>query len=482
MLVTACSNSGGTEGASNGNGSTNSGNEKPAELVFAFLNTGTMADVAVVQDAINKITKEKINATVKLLPIDSGAWTQQINLLLSGNEPLDLVLTSSFFNFNTQVAKGQLIQLDDLLQSDGQGIEGALQPEVYNGTKIKGATYGISSFREIVADYGFVARKDLLDKYNIDLGQVKTYADLEPIFQTIKDNEPGVTPLLQRGNTNGVAAEMLSSSVDNLGDGLGVIMMNDNNTKVVNLYETKQYEEAVLLARKWSQAGYIMKDAATTQESNTALMKAGTGFGYLSNMKPDFERQETELNGMEMKAVRLSEPFGASSGPIAFMLSIPSNSKNPNKAMQLMNLFYTDADVMNLLTLGIEGKHYIKNESGQVRKAEGESGYVFNQWEVGNNALTLLWEGADPEQWEKLKEFNRTANYSPALGFMFDAANVKTEIAAVTNVLNQYKDGLESGAVDPKVLPEFIKKLKEAGIDKIIAEKQTQLDDILSVK
>ncbi|MNY51174.1 hypothetical protein D3C86_1867400 [compost metagenome] len=60
---------------------------------------------------------------------------------------------------------------------------------------------------------------------------------------------------------------------------------------------------------------------------------------------------------------------------------------------------------------------------------------------------------------------------------MFDASPVKTEFAAVTNVITQYKLPLETGSVDTdKILPEFITKLKSAGIDKIIVEKQRQLD------
>lgn len=37
--------------------------------------------------------------------------------------------------------------------------------------------------------------------------------------------------------------------------------------------------------------------------------------------------------------------------------------------------------------------------------------------------------------------------------------------------------GLNTGSVDPKVeIPNFVAKLKAAGLDKIIAAKQTQLD------
>ena len=53
----------------------------------------------------------------------------------------------------------------------------------------------------------------------------------------------------------------------------------------------------------------------------------------------------------------------------------------------------------------------------------------------------------------------------------------------MNNVLNEYRAGLEFGVLDPDTaLPEFLSKLETAGIDKIIAEKQSQLDAWLASK
>lgn len=479
LLLAACGNSNNTEKTKNesGNQAANE-NSEAVELTMAFINIGNMTDVAAVQEEINKITKEKINATVKLMPIDIAAWNQQVNLLLAGNEPLDLLVTSSFFNYSSQVAKGQLLPLDELLEKYGPEIKNTMAPEIYNGTKIDGKNYGVPSIRDVGADYGMVLRKDLVDKYGIDLSKVKTFADLEPVFKTIKDNEPGITPLVQSTQTGTVSYEMYTPQIDPLGDALGVLMLDDNDMKVKNIYETELYKNTVGLARKWYEAGYIMQDVATTQEMGTSLVKAGKALGYMNNMKPSYEKQESKATGHEMVGVRLTEPVIQSNGANGFMLSIPLNSQNPERAMQLMNLLYTDADVMNLFAIGIEGKHYVKNDDGTIKLPDGvtESGYVNNQWEVGNNFLTHVWQGTDTDIWEQMKAFNESAKVSPALGFSFDATPVKTEVAAATNVVNQYKIGLESGSLDPALIGEFNEKLKAAGLDKIIAEKQKQLD------
>ena len=49
------------------------------------------------------------------------------------------------------------------------------------------------------------------------------------------------------------------------------------------------------------------------------------------------------------------------------------------------------------------------------------------------------------------------------------------------NVCNKYQAGLETGTLDPETyLPEFIQALKDAGLEKVIAEKQAQLDAFLA--
>lgn len=77
-----------------------------------------------------------------------------------------------------------------------------------------------------------------------------------------------------------------------------------------------------------------------------------------------------------------------------------------------------------------------------------------------------------------MKAFSESAKKSPAYGFQFNPDPIKTEIAAVTNVIVQYERGLGTGTLDPEdSLPKFQQKLKKAEADKIIQEKQKQLDE-----
>src|SRR5690625_2590559 len=97
------------------------------------------------------------------------------------------------------------------------------------------------------------------------------------------------------------------------------------------------------------------------------------------------------------------------------MLSIARNSKNPEKAMEFMNLLYSDADIMNLIAIGIEGEHYVLNDEGLATLPEGveKSAYLQGQWQLGNNFLTHVWEGNAPDLWEQMEEINNNAIPSP---------------------------------------------------------------------
>jgi putative aldouronate transport system substrate-binding protein len=99
----------------------------------------------------------------------------------------------------------------------------------------------------------------------------------------------------------------------------------------------------------------------------------------------------------------------------------------------------------------------------------------------GNQFLNYVWDTEDPEKWNKFRDFNQNATLSPGLGFVFDGDSVRAEVAAVVNVNRQYQNALETGSVDiDKVLPEYIEKLKAAGIEKIISAKQAQFDKFLA--
>ncbi|MFC4304337.1 ABC transporter substrate-binding protein [Cohnella boryungensis] len=458
-------------------GDVNEAIKDPYELTIALPVFGAVPkDLKDVQAEINKITQAKINTTVTILPISIGTWTQQMNLMMSSGEKLDLAFTFGQM-YSSSVASGQIVELDELLKEYGQGAVEAVGADNLKAALLNGKTYGVPVTGAFATQSAIFMRKDLVDKYKIDVNSIKKFQDLEPVFQTIKDNEAGVVPLVS-GLTTPLEYHRM---YDKLGDRYGVLPGYDNELKLVNLFETQEYADQVSLMHKWFKAGYINKDSATTQTTVEEMVKAGKGFSYFMANKPDMLAGEIRLVGKEMIMIPLSEAYSTTSDMLVGLYTIAQQSKNPERAMMMLNLMYSDSAITNLLAWGVEGKHYVKVSETQIDYPQGVNsetvGYKISGYLTGNQMNTYVFKNDEPDLWEKTRAFNDSAIKSKAFGFAFDSAPVKNEETAVKNVIEQYRKIIETGTIDPAdKLAEFNEKLKSAGIEKIIAEKQKQLD------
>lgn len=132
--------------------------------------------------------------------------------------------------------------------------------------------------------------------------------------------------------------------------------------------------------------------------------------------------------------------------------------------------------------INIEGTHYQVNADGMAEYLPGQNANTctYHLGSAISNVNSIRWNTENPEYAKLLIDSNSNSQKSVALGFAFNTENVTNEITQLDNVCAKYQIGLESGAMDPEtVLPEFIKALKDAGIEKVIAEKQAQLNAFL---
>lgn len=467
--------------------STPSGEPAPVKLTVAFLSwVPQPADLSKVEAALNEKLREKIDAEVKLMPINGGEYQQKINLMLQNGDELDLLVTGTGLGYYVQAATGQLTELDGLLAAQGKGISEALGDYLAATLAADGKTYAVPVLQSYSSATTFVMRQDLVDKYGINVDEIRTMEDLEAVFATIKQGEPDVVPVVPESPGSGVFGLGIDVLYDPLGDTIGVLPNYGQGTTVTNLFETEEYKTWVYRLRDWYNKGYILPDAATNNETAAALLAAGRGFGHFTGVAVGAADTATTSYGMPMAAATIGQSFISGGNIAQISWAIARQSKNPEKAMEFLNLLYTDAEIVNLIDYGIEGEHYEKVSDGVIRYPEGLTAanhpYNFNlSWEFGNIFLSHVLEGTDPDIWDKSQAANDAALTSKALGFVVDVEPIKNEIAAVTSVIGQYLVVLGTGSVDPdKYLPEFINKLKEAGIDKIVAEKQRQLDEWLA--
>ncbi len=496
LSMTACGggdtdsggNSGGTSSETTTGAEAANEDEKgePTHLVMNFMTfIGAPNDTQIVQDAINEITRERYNIEVELQISDISSYRQALTLALSSGEQLDLVQTITA-GYNTLAQQGFLMDLekDGLIDNYGTGIAPAIGQSYVDACRIDGVLYGVPNGRDMAQGRGCAAiGTQYLEGigYEVDESQEIiqiTVEELNEIYVKLHETYPELE--VYRPTTNSM---LQFSNVDALGGTVfGVLLNNGQELKVENLFTSDYFKDYAARMYDYNQMGYISQDAATDTTAVTELVKSGVLMSYTTGGKPGIKQQETNLCGMPMTIFQTMDDYVASAAPTQFPWVIPINTVDAEASMTLLNAFYTDEDLANLLSWGIEGTHYKVLDSGLITYADGvdagNSGWSHNVgWELPNQFITYVWDGNSPTLWEDIKTFNTEATKSAAMGFSFDTTNVATEITSVTNVYSEYQMGIEYGFLDPATaIDEMNDKMMTAGLDKIIAEKQSQLD------
>lgn len=417
---------------------------------------------------------------MELTLLDMGQYFQQYFMLLSGSEEMDLI--ASYYDLAVAANnQGAFLELNDLVEEYGQDIKAQFLEEDFEASKINGVLYGIPTQHANSIEIGFLYNKEITDALNIDMSQVKTFADWEIVMEQVKAAYPDIMCLTS--SMGSTAGTMLKNNNlwDDLIDNLGVIMYAEPE-KVVNLYETDTYKELCLIMQDWNSKGYIQQDAATTSDLFEDLVRTGQAFSCFTAPYVGDNILKSQQIGVELGFCAIETPKKVTTSLITNLWNIPATSQHPEAAMKFLNLLETNAELANLLAYGEEGVNYQVLEDGTYDFIEGQDAssaayYPNYSQALPNYYLTGVWNGGVTNIKELVEERDSRTEVSPAYGFLFDSTSVTNEVTACTNVVSQYTGALESGAVDVEtVLPEFIQALKEAGIDTIIAEKQAQYD------
>ncbi|SFA73343.1 putative aldouronate transport system substrate-binding protein [Cohnella sp. OV330] len=444
----------------------------PVELTWYYPQNAANPDLQLVNDAVNKITKEKINATVKLMPIDFGTYEQKMNTTTAASEKIDIIWTSNWlFKFDTNQQKGVFLPLDDLLKTHGQKLFDSMQAKFWDDAKRDGKIYAVPNFQVSASRPSLVLQKRFVDKYKLDLSTIKKIDDIEPFLKQIKDGEPGITPF---GTTKGFYSGLMYN-IDNK-----VEVYRDDTTHTVLPDVTDELKHSYELAHSWYTKGYIMEDAATLKSAADAYNKGTTAVWFDVTGKPGSEVEfKVSDGGYDVVLAPLAQ--STFTGAASTMNAISRTSKNPERAMMFLELVNTDKELYNTLVYGIEGKHYEKT-TGDYIKINQDAGYFTNtDWIFGNITNEYLPEGAPADKIAQTIKVNDEAYVSPYTGFVFNTEPVKTEIANVNAVKEEYGASLGTGTLDPaKYLPIYEEKLKKAGVETIRAEKQKQLNEWLA--
>ena len=457
-VLTACGKSGGGESGKSG---------KATTLTWYTIGTEPR-DLKLVTEEANKYLEDKINVKLDMKFIDFGDYNEKMSVVINSGEPYDLAFTCSWAgDYLGNSRKGAFLELDSYLDNIGKDMKEAIDERFWDGAKIDDKIYAVPNQKELGVAPMWAFTKEYVDKYNIPYEDLHTLEDLEPWLKVIKENEPEVTPLY--------ITEGFSYTVffDQLIDPVG-IEATDEGLTVKNMFETEEMKKSLETLRRYYLAGYINADSAIAKDNDSVKRFVTKGDG-----QPYAEQIWSKKLKYPVVSSKITDTLITNASTTGSMIAVGKNSKNPEKAVEFLNLLNTDEYLRNLINYGIEDVHYEKIGDKQIKLIKPEEkNYDAAYFSLGNLFLTYVNETEPETKWEEFKIFNDEAKISPALGFKFNSDSVKNEIASIGNVIEEFKATIYSGSVDvDEYLGKLNAKLKEQGIDKVIAEVDKQIKE-----
>lgn len=462
---------------------------EPVTLKWYIGGNTPQADIDTVQQAMSDYVNETydLNIELDIICSDYGSYNDKMQMVISGGEEYDICWTSSWCNnYLVNVNKNAYISLDDLLVEYGQELYESIPESIWDGVRVNGEIYGIPNYQLMCKQCAVAIPTKYVEEFDLDVESIHALYDLEDFLYAVKEKYPDMYPLAAYSRMfNNFALAMGFEEIIDVGYP-GCFKMYDETCTVYNQFKSEEFREYCEYMYKWAQDGIIRMDAISVQENAVPDMQAGLhAVGVEPTYYPELEnsRWYGQFGGQDCTMIILSDAYSSTMATISTLNSISTTCKNPEIAMQFLNLMNTDSVLYNMACFGIEGVHYTLNENGTVT-SDDTAGYNPNtDWVFGNQFNAYARDTQSPDIWEKVLAFSENANVSCAMGFSFNSESVESEVSAISAVSGEYLPQLSVGAVDPDVaIPEMLKKLEDAGCDVVMEEMQRQVDEWLASK
>lgn len=419
------------------------------------------------QKKINTYLQDKIGVNLDVEVISWGDWDNRRNAIINTNEDYDILFTNSN-TYAGDVRLGAYYDITELVQSKTPDLYASLPKEYWDAAKIDGKIYAVPTYKDSSMTQYFVWDKKLAEKYNIDYKNLTTLQSLTDGLTAMAKGENKAPFVL---NSNGLSA-ITEKRYDALSLGLPAlgVSYDDSSKKVVSVFEQEDIMKDLKTLHEWYKAGIINADAATLAE-NPSYRSCFVAQGWSLAAKTTWSGQM----GVEAAAVQWGDTVVSNDTVGGSLSCISANAKNPEKALELLELVNTDSHVRDALYYGLEGDNFEYTEDKKVKKLNEDwkmAGYT-------QGSFFIVSQPADTEenQWDEVKELNEKAKASPVLGVSIDPKEFSDELANCIEIYNRYKGELLTGTKEPAAeVKAMLDEMKAAGFVTILEKVQKQID------
>ncbi|MDE6925072.1 MAG: ABC transporter substrate-binding protein, partial [Acetatifactor sp.] len=339
--------------------------------------------------------------------------------------------------------------------------------------------------------YNVIAvRMDLLEKYGITT--IDSWDSMKTALITLAQNERenGIYANGQRGSNEfsdhlwwqNVGAEPLASGFSFMYYTHGKEDLPDWDKDVFYKYICDDTLKLYLELAEMAQAGVWSPDRINDTTDAVDNFKSGKTASLIWNASAPTAGRDMEASGIGTYDIFDVTPNAmAMRGSYADdTVAITAKSKVPERAALVLDCLKGFPEVNNLVVGGIEGTHYILTEDGFRQEGPDAGNYNWGVWAWGITGKdTPMLYNEDVRQ-NKFGEICDSKEYAPlASAFTFDKTNVEAELAVIDGIVGEYDQSFNLGLFGSDTeakYNEMVKRLEEAGIDKIMEECKAQYE------
>jgi putative aldouronate transport system substrate-binding protein len=422
----------------------------------------------------NMIPDANLISNPNFKPSDSGKGFYMANIekMLQEGENIDIMHTSMSEKseggesaYSKFVSRDLFEPLDSYLQSGiGKELYDLMPAKYWSAMQANGHIYGIDGTMNVLfgGQEGYYVNAELAEKYGYDISQ--PIEDQMDILQEVKENETvdvisvsssGLLTIPQTLDAHWMTSAMYFDQSD-----MAAKCVLDNEVFMEKLRQIKRFDDL----------GWVTDTSESRIKSffiqYVSIINGSTL--HKSNETIDVEFFDNTVNVIPVFTGKDSVHTAKGATGIC------SQSKNKDKAFELLALTQTDPYLNNLLAYGLEGVDY--------NLVDGYADTVINPISVdrfANKMICHLSERVNLTAEDYTALFDN-AEVPESLGFAFDGRSVKNETFETTNVMHNY-DFLEYEDFDTAI-EELYAELKDLGIEKMIDECNRQYKEYISTR
>ncbi|MBR4333692.1 MAG: extracellular solute-binding protein, partial [Clostridia bacterium] len=345
--------------------------DSPDVIVIETVTLGAeYRDIPAVEEAVNRIVFPLLDAKIKLLNVDIRQHETRINQMIANGEQIDLVMAGLTMPMTRMALEGKLLPLDDLVAAHGKYLL-SFFGEQMNAGRINGALYAIPADAYTAKSGGFIYNQEMADSLGIRVPNPVTCDQLEQIFSVLHEKLPGVYgTTFGNGETFNAQYDICLEECGSALYAYGVTFDPFKSTKVENLFESPAFRDYVLRHRDWVIKGYAPGQSLTSGIRSNEYVAHKQVFGMTTNYSPIEGPVQQGNYPFPIDIVQITPAVNSTSSMQERMWAVPVTSKSPEKAIAFLDLLFSNAQVANLLSNGIEGIHYRQVEPGVITGVE----------------------------------------------------------------------------------------------------------------